>query len=253
MIGFLTQLGQLVEALPAGIPTAAALFARLSLLILLLPAIGENFLPMRVRIVLTVTLAALLLPLVAPVEGGVGVPLIVSEAFIGLFLGFSIRIFTWALGLTGAVIAQALSLSQAFGFATEGDSSSLLTSVLTLTASVLFLTADLEVAAIRVFFDSFISVPLGSALDLDVGSIADLATSLGAEGLRLGLILSMPFLVLNFAYYLILGFLNRAMPQLMITFVGLPAITWSGLVLLMIAIVPMLTFWLTKVTQALAP
>jgi flagellar biosynthetic protein FliR len=43
-----------------------------------------------------------------------------------------------------------------------------------------------------------------------------------------------------------LGFLNRAMPQLMVSFVGMPAITGAGLFLLVIATGSILLFWVQE-------
>ncbi len=52
-----------------------------------------------------------------------------------------------------------------------------------------------------------------------------------------------PFTIAAFVYNLALGVINRAMPQLMVTFVGAPAITLGGLVLLLISAPIMLGVW----------
>ena len=253
MTPLLESLGQSAWGLQGQITTGAVLFTRLSMVLLLMPGIGEASLPMRIRIVLALTLMGLVLPLVAPVEGPVTVPLIVREALIGFTLGFGVRSFLFALSVTGAVIAQALSLSQVFGFASEGDSASLVSSALVLAAGTLFLTSDLEIAVLRALVDGFSAVPPGTPIAADPGAIAQQATQIGAEAIRLGVVLSVPFMVLNFSYYLVLGFLNKAMPQLMITFVGLPAITLSGLILLAASTTALLSTWLLRVSAALAP
>ncbi|MEM8699663.1 MAG: flagellar biosynthetic protein FliR, partial [Pseudomonadota bacterium] len=49
-----------------------------------------------------------------------------------------------------------------------------------------------------------------------------------------------------------LGAINRAMPQLMVAFVGAPAITAGGLALLALAAPLILTLWLDRLDQALA-
>jgi len=85
-------------------------------------------------------------------------------------------------------------------------------------------------------------MPLGLAVDS--GNSADWLTGVAVSLFRLCLSLALPFLILNFAYNLILGFLNRAMPQLLVSFVGLPGITLAGLFLLMFCAAAMLTGWL---------
>ncbi|MEM1379047.1 MAG: flagellar biosynthetic protein FliR [Pseudomonadota bacterium] len=252
MIGLIEPLSGLTESVNLRLPTAAALFTRLSLLVLLLPGIGDAAMPMRIRIALAVSLMLALLPVTPTLTQPVSVPIIISEALVGFSLGFSVRVFVFALNVTGAVIAQALSLSQVFGFANEGDSSSLVSSALTLTAATLFLTADLEVAVFRQLVEGLEAIPLGSATLVDVGAMASLMTLLGAQALELAVVLGTPFMVLNFAFYLILGLLNRAMPQLMVTFVGLPAITLGGLILFILGISTLFIVWMTKLTGSLA-
>ncbi|GGY43839.1 flagellar biosynthetic protein FliR [Parvularcula lutaonensis] len=250
----LDLLAPLVLRFEAQLMTGVGLFSRLSILMLMLPGIGGRMLPIQVRLALALGLMSILFPLVSPVESGTTgalVGLIVGEILVGLTLGFTVRILLFALSISGAIIAQTLSLSQIFGFSAEGDSSSLLSTILTLGASTLFLTADLEIEAIRLLIGNLEAMPLGFAATLPSSDIAAEATGLAAEAIRFGITLTLPFLVLNFAYYIILGFLNRAMPQLMITFVGLPAVTLGGLTLLTLSIVAMLTVWLGRVAGVL--
>jgi flagellar biosynthetic protein FliR len=52
-------------------------------------------------------------------------------------------------------------------------------------------------------------------------------------------------------YNLTLGVINRAMPQLMVTFIGAPAITFVGLLLLLLMAPLMLSVWV-KALQGFA-
>ncbi len=56
-----------------------------------------------------------------------------------------------------------------------------------------------------------------------------------AQAFALGFSLAAPFVIAGFAYNLALGAINRAMPQLMVAFIGAPAITAGGLLILMLA------------------
>jgi len=236
----------ILTAFGISLPVAAAMLIRTSTFVMLLPGIGEGMTPMQVRIFVAFAFTAMLLPIVdAPVEA-ITVPLLVSEALIGLAFGFTVRVFFFALSLTGALIAQALSLSQVFGFASQGDSSGLLSTTLTLTATVLFFSTDFDILVIEQFTDGLAELPLGQAALLDTGGLSQRMTDLAAVSFRLGLTLAIPFSVLNFAYYLTLGFINRAMPQLMVTFVGLPAIVLGGLILFMVCSTALLTVWIDR-------
>ena len=55
--------------------------------------------------------------------------------------------------------------------------------------------------------------------------------------------LALPFVVGALLYNLVLGVINRAMPQLMVTFVGAPLLTGGSLVLLALATPLLLDTW----------
>ena len=256
MSEFLAALGPLALELNVSVPVAMAVFTRFSLFVFMMPGIGGSSVPIRTRLLLVVMLTYLLLPLV-PLNEEPGIerwlPLLTGEALIGFALGLSVRILLLALNITGAIVAQALSLSQIFGVTQEGDSSSLLATMLTMAATTMFLTAGLGQEAIAMILRSFDLFPLGAAATLNLGQLSETVTRGAADALAFGIMLALPFMVLNFAYYLLMGFMNRAMPQLMVTFVGLPAITLSGFMLLMLLISTMLTIWLLRVAEVLNP
>ena len=55
--------------------------------------------------------------------------------------------------------------------------------------------------------------------------------------------LAVPFVAVSLLYNLALGVINRAMPQLMVAFVGAPAITYGALVLLALTAPLVLALW----------
>ena len=55
--------------------------------------------------------------------------------------------------------------------------------------------------------------------------------------------LAAPFVTTSLLYNLTLGVINRAMPQLMVAFVGAPVITLGGMVLLLWCAPTMLAVW----------
>lgn len=58
--------------------------------------------------------------------------------------------------------------------------------------------------------------------------------------------LAAPFLITSIIYNLALGVINRAMPQLMVFFVGAPVITFGGLFILMVGSPMILDVWLRE-------
>lgn len=244
----ISLLSELLSSLGVDIKTAAALMTRLSGLFLFMPGIAESVVPVRMKVLLAVALTGLLLPLtepVAAVQQGELAALLGLEAFTGIALGFTVRVMIFVLSFTGAIIAQALSLGQVFGVDTMGDSASAVSNGLTLAATTLLLTTGFDVTILAVFVEQLETIPLGSA-SLDTGLEAEKATMLARGAVTFGVQLALPFLVLNFAFYILMGFLNRAMPQLMVTFVGLPAITLGGLSLFMLTASSILAAWLLR-------
>lgn len=77
------------------------------------------------------------------------------------------------------------------------------------------------------------------------------AAALSSWGIRqisgafaLAFTLAAPFVIVSVLYNLTLGIINRAMPQMMVVFVGAPVITAVGLGLLLLLSPMILTLWI---------
>jgi flagellar biosynthetic protein FliR len=177
-----------------------------------------------------------------------GVPLVVllfGEAFAGFALGFLTRLTLFILSMVGAIVAQSLSLSQIFGAGISEDSNTTISTVLTIAGATLFVTTGLHVLTIELFVETYRLFPAGTVFaDNATGRVAEHLIEVSGGAIAFSVSLALPFLLMNLAYNVLLGVLNRAMPQLMVTFVGMPAITLTGLVLLTIGIGGVLTLWL---------
>jgi flagellar biosynthetic protein FliR len=230
------------------------LFARLSIFFMLVPVFGERAVPARIRIGVAMLAAFLLYPVLqddmAAIRDAGVVRLLATEALTGFVFGFALRLAVHALQILGMVVSQTLSLSQPLGEGIASEPNTTISTMMMMAGVTLLVSMNLHVAMIGVLADSFQSVPLGTALELQASAtwLTDITVGL----LRLCLSLALPFVVLNFAYNLILGFLNRAMPQLMVSFVGLPGMTMAGLFLLVICASAMLMAWADAVFALMA-
>lgn len=221
----------------AGLVLAAAgVFTRIAAALMLLPGIGERSVPARVRLAAALCIAAVMAPLIAPAvpevpEGAAELALMLAaEAVAGLMIGFSFRILVYILQIAGMIAAQNLSLSQMFGSGVAPDPEPTISTLLTLAGIALLLGAGLHVhfiAALSGFYEvlPFGQFPAG-------GDAAEWTASRVSAGFRIAVALAAPFLVIGFVYNLAMGALNRAMPQLMVSFVGVPLIVWLGLLAL---------------------
>ena len=87
--------------------------------------------------------------------------------------------------------------------------------------------------------------PLGAEL-------GDWAVARVAETFALGVALAAPFVAVGFAYNLALGALNRAMPQLLVALVGVPAPVWVGMVVLALVLPALMDAWLVRLDRVMA-
>ncbi|MEL6679995.1 MAG: flagellar biosynthetic protein FliR, partial [Pseudomonadota bacterium] len=92
--------------------------------------------------------------------------------------------------------------------------------------------------------------PLGTVPD--AGALADWVVARGAHAVGLALSLAAPFVLGAFVYNLALGAINKAMPQLMVAFVGAPVISGGTILMLLLASPIILTVWVQQVDALLA-
>lgn len=243
----LQEIAVLAQENTAYLVPAMAVFSRLGALFYMLPVVGETVVPVRVRLAAAFAVTALILPVLS--EGfeiteytvSTAFALLVIEAIYGLMLGFGFRLMVYSLQILGNVVSQALSISQVLGEGIATEPNTTISTLLMMTGVTLLATMGVHIEAVGVIIRSFDMFPLGQSPNLD--GMAYWLNNKGAEAFSLGITLALPFIILNFVYNAILGFLNRAMPQLMVSFVGMPAITGVGLFLLVVSAGSILTTW----------
>ena len=228
---------------------AFLVFLRVGGVMALLPAFGEQSVPVRVRLVLTLAFTAVVLPAViagpgAPAAGGFTGPAVgsaLAEAASGLVLGAGFRFMVVILQVAGTMAAQATSLSQLLG-GMGADPQPAIAQLLMLAGMALAIAAGMHVRVAEALILSYEVLPAGQ---LPVGAdVARWGLWQVAQGFSMALALAAPFLIGSLLYNVALGAINRAMPQLMVAFVGAPAITAGALVLLMLTAPAVLALWL---------
>lgn len=218
--------------------------ARLSLIVFLLPGIGDQVVPARVRLAVLITLAAALTangiaeaPSFTPLSGYFG--LLLSEVAIGFMLGASLRLAIWMLTIAGSVIAQSIGLAQFLGIALEHEAQTLTANILSLAGAAILLTANFHVNVVAGLAGLYSQVPPGGLGLLDW----DMMAQNFFAALNFAFLLAWPFVVVNLLYYICLGFINKALPQLMVAFVGAPFLVGAGVALLALAVGALMLVW----------
>lgn len=220
-------------------------FLRVSALVSLLPAFGETSIPARVKLGCAVAftlIVAAAVPQPTTYEPGFSslAWLTGSEVMVGLAMGMGLRLFVLALQTAGSIAAQATSLSQILGGAAV-EPVPAMGYLLTIAGLALAVLLGLHVRAAQYMINSYTLFPMGTvpiAADLSHWGVKQIANSF-----RLAFGLAMPFVIASLIYNLALGVINRAMPQLMVAFVGAPAITFAGLFLLFSGAPLILSVW----------
>lgn len=242
------QLLPLLSDLPLIYWAGFAVFIRIGAIMAVLPGFGDQVVPIRVRLALAVMFTLIVAPAVATNFDPVPDRLVTvattlaPEVVTGLFFGLFLRFFIVALQIAGAIAAQATSLSQIFGGSPGVDPQPAIGHLLVVAATALAALSGLHVQAAAYMIHSYALVPLGAGLDPSL--VAQAGVAQVADTFALGFSLAAPFLIGSLIYNLVLGVINRAMPQLMVSFVGAPALTAGGLFLLLLAAPLILGVWL---------
>ncbi|WP_291052946.1 flagellar biosynthetic protein FliR [Hyphomonas sp.] len=226
--------------------------ARLSFVVFMMPGIGDQVISARVRLFVLLGIAAAIAS-----TGVVPVPsadkpaelllLLGSEVVIGFGLGALLRLSVWMLTIAGSVIAQSIGLAQFLGVALEHEAQTVTSNMLSLAGTTVLLTANYHVAVVDGLMRLYTEIPLGQLAQVSWPMIFSSFYS----ALSFALMLAWPFVAANLLYNICLGFINKALPSLMVAFVGAPFMVGAGVMLLAISIAGMLIIWKDRALQVI--
>lgn len=249
----MTAMAEMLSIVQMELWIGFVVFLRVAAAIALLPGFGEQSVPMRIKLVIALAFTFIVAPAVALDAPAFSVDtlalLVMTETLAGLVLGLGIRLFVLALQTAGAIAAQSTSLSQILGGAAI-DPLPAMGYILTVGAVALAVMAGLHVKAAQLLIHSYVLLPLG--LFSAGADVADWGAAQVAHAFELAFLLAAPFVIMSVLYNLALGVINKAMPQLMVAFVGAPVITLGGLFLLFLAAPVMLSVWLAALDHFMA-
>jgi len=227
-------------------------FLRVGPVMALLPAFGEQSVPARVRLALGLGFTMICAPGAPPApvqpENGL-VYLLLAETAVGLTIGIGIRMFVLALQTAGSIAAQATSLAQVFG-GVASEPMPAIGHVLVIAGLALAVMSGLHVRVAELMIWSYQTFPTGRFPAAP--ALSDWGIHQVAKAFSLAFTLASPFIIVSVLYNLTLGVINRAMPQLMVAFVGAPVITAGGLILLFLLAPLMLSRWRDALSLFLA-
>jgi flagellar biosynthesis protein FliR len=234
------------------------MFSRIGAILMLMPALGEDMIPMRMRLSFALAFTLVLYPLLSPslpampedVMAIVG--LIFHELAIGIILGAIVRISVMATQVAGAIIAFQTGLSSAMAAdpTQVGMQGAVFGSFLSFLGMVLIFATDLHHVALAATYDSYMVFPLDAPLMFD--DAAQLAIRTVAGAFAVGIQMSAPFIVFGLVFNLGAGILARLMPALQVYFLLMPANIIIGLVLFAMLLMMMMGWYLSHFEAHLA-
>ena len=241
MTQLLGQLQAMLAAADVTLWPAVLVFLRAGAMMALMPAFGESAAPQRIRLILTIAFTAAVAPAVwAKLPTSTGLPALLTEVVIGLVLGAGLRFFVFCLQLAGTMIAQSTSLSQVFGGVSEPQP--VIGQLLVMAGLTVAVLAGLPVHIVEMLIASYDVMPVGQMPN--AGDAANWGVAGVSRMFRLALQIAAPFVAASLIYNVALGFINRAMPSLMVSFIGAPLLSLGGLLLLaLLAPIGLAVWW----------
>jgi flagellar biosynthesis protein FliR len=213
---------------------------RVSGFVLTAPATSETSIPSLVKIVLTLSLAFVLAPLVQIPAGlsifsGSGMLTAVLEVLIGVSIGLVVQVAFEALIFAG----QSISLTMGLGFATlvdpqHGAQTPVLGQMFMIFGTLTYLSIDGHLMLINALAESFKHLPIGAG-HLDHDFLLTLVLW-GARVFDTGLLIALPIVVALVIVNVGLGVVTRAAPQLNLFGVGFTITLLSGFFVLLVGL-----------------
>ncbi len=249
-----------LDFLPVIVMGFMLMFARIGTMIMLVPAFGETFIPVRVRLTIALLLTYVLAPLNAdlyPADAMSSLPRLLSllggELLVGFFIGLSMKLISYALSTAGTIMANQSGLAFAMGgdATNSGQQGALMGNFLNVLGICMVFVTNLHYVMIAAMQDSFTLFPPGNPLP--VGDLSALAVETVAHMFSVAVRLGAPFIVVGIVFYFSLGLLNKLMPQMQIFFIAMPVNILIGFSIFLLLLSTLMGYYLSEFRNALQP
>lgn len=246
----------LEEFLVTGVYAFMLIFTRLGTAMMIMPGIGDSFVPKNIRLMMSLGMAFVLTPVVqqyvpSPVPAvPVLFSLILMEFVIGLFIGTMARIFMAALDTAGMIISMTSGLANAQVFnPASASQGSIAGAFLSMTGVVLLFVTNMHHMLIYGLVESYNMFPVGGVPD--TGSMAQLVIAAFSGAFLIGFQIAIPFVVVAMLLYIGMGVLSRLMPQVQVFILALPVQIMLSILTLMLILSSAMLFWLGKFEEGM--
>ena len=220
----------------------ALVFLRVIAFIFSMPVIGTSSVPSPVKVLLSLVLAMLLFPVLKLQNfdlikiGDQIVFLAGREIFVGLFLGYMMRMFFFAIGIAGEIVGISSGAAQAQLFnPAMGSHSNIFEQFYTVMATLFFFGLNGHHMFLNGLAKSFELVPIA---DTAINSKAFTTVTIGFQAiLVMGVKIAAPVMIAILVTNLAMGVLGRAVPQINV-FMTSSQVTFLVTIFILIITVP---------------
>lgn len=227
-------LGQLLAALGAWWWP----FCRTLALFSAAPVLGDNMVPISVRVLLSAVLAVVLLPAVqlgTPIEAfsAMAVVATIEQVLIGFAIGLAFHLTLAIVMVLGYLISSQMGLAMAMmNDPMNGTSSDVVSTVLYILMILVFFAIDGHLVLAGVLGTSFKAWPVGTGLAMLVGSPLETLAYAVAWVFAAAMLLAAPIVFSALVVQVGFGFLNRVAPALNLFSLGFTLVVIFGLFML---------------------
>lgn len=229
-------------------------FVRIGTAIMVMPGIGNAFVPQNIRLYFALAFSFVVFPIL---QSKIPHPLpptfllftmIAMEFVVGLFLGTVMRVLLAAIDTVGMIISTQSSLANAQlfnpAFASQGT---VVGSFLTLAATVLLFATNMHHLMLMGIIESYNLLPINQMPS--VGGMADILVKQVGLSFLVALQMGAPFLVLVTILYVGMAVMSKLMPQVQVFMLTAPVQIMLALLTLATVMSTMMLFWLDKFDQ----
>lgn len=201
-------------------------FFRLASFMMVIPFIGTQLVPARVRMGLALLITVLIVPMIPPVPqvdafSANAVVITLQQILIGVGMGFALTALFQLFVVAGQMIAMQMGL----GFASMVDPANgvnvpVLAQIYSITITLLYLAMNGHLVAFDVFIESFYTLPIGLE-GLGQAGVWSLAHRISWMFVS-AMLLALPAVTAVFIVNISFGVMTRAAPQMNIFALGFP-------------------------------
>jgi len=241
----------LEQFLTTGVFAFMIIFVRFGTAMMIMPGIGDSFVPGNIRLYIALGLSLVMAPVLQPhvpnpiPPFGTLLALLVVEFITGLFIGTIARILMMAMDTAGMLISLASGISNAQVFnpslAVQG---SVFGAFLSVTGVTLLFVTNLHHLLIHGLVESYEMFPIGGVPD--TSSMAELMARAVSASFMTGFQIALPFIIISIVLYAGMGVLSRLMPQLQIFMIAIPLQILLSLVTLAIVLSGIMLFFISN-------